>query len=206
MAHTCSECTYLDLDKEYSSGDGRFWCETKYEWHYANEAECWRYCTAYSRSSSTADSFKKYSENTQSSSSSCYITTMISRILGLPDDNPYLNVLRTFRKEKLQKDDKYKKLLVEYDLVGPIIAEKIYADEHRMQISKNFFNMGISKVISLILKNEDDKAIKLYTDMTQILKEGYGITYEVSQDDIDNADITKSGHGVYRKKLTNGVF
>jgi len=29
MAHTCSECTYLDLNKEYSCNDGRFWCDAK---------------------------------------------------------------------------------------------------------------------------------------------------------------------------------
>ena len=195
---TISECTYLDFEKEYDK-DGKFWCETKYEWHYADEAECWRFCKAYSRSSNVAKSYREYSSNKQQSISGCYITTIVCEILNLDDNNYYLNSLRKFRNEVLQKSDKYKEILVEYDVIGPLIANKLRNDSNKEIIALNLFNIGISKVVEFINKNDIIKAIKLYTDMTKLLIEGYNINRVVSIDEINAADINNSGHGKYIK-------
>ncbi len=200
MARTCSECTYLNLDKEYDTSDGRFWCETKLEWHYANEAACYRYCTAYSRNSSVARSYKEHSEACQQSSG-CFITTVIVNILKQNDRSIAMEKLRAFRDNILKKNDKYKKVLVEYDLIGPIVATKLSADSNALQISKNLYNLGIKNVIKLIDKGLFDEAVSLYADMTELLKIGYNIKTNITKEEIENCDLKASGHGNYVKKV-----
>ena len=192
MAYTCSECTYLDLDKEYNCGDGRFWCETKYEWHYANEAECWRFCKAYSRPTSVSKSYHDYSKSTQSSSG-CYITTIVCDILGLEDN--VLNSLRNFRDNIMAKDEKYKYLLAEYDIIGRIIAVKIKNDPTNHMMSLAIYETFIREVCDFINKKEYLNAIKTYTNMVKGLIKYYNITRVITQDEIENLDIKKLGHG-----------
>lgn len=200
MAHTCSECTYMDLDKEYSCGDGRFWCEKKLEWHYADEAECWRYCTAYSRSESTAKSFREYSHSKQSSGG-CFITTIVCEILGLSDDTKVLQSLRKFRDNKMQKEAKYRGLLAQYDVVGPVICEKIRNDEMRDTLAVALFNSSIKKVSDFIENKEYLNAVKLYCEMTNGLIEYYNIDKKVSLEQLNTIDQSKAGHGRFQKKF-----
>ena len=200
MAHTCSECTYLDLDKEYDTGDGRFWCETKYEWHYADEAECWRYCTAYSRSSKTAESYKNYSRDKQSSGG-CFITTIVCEILGLKDDDKVLKSLRSFRDNKMQKEARYRNLLAQYDIVGPIISNKIREDKLRDTLAVALFQTSIKKVSEFIENKEYLNAVKLYSEMTEGLIEYYNINRKVTIKELNEMDVKKSGHGNFQKKF-----
>lgn len=192
MAYTCSECTYLDLSKEYSCSDGRFWCETKYEWHYADEAECWRFCKAYSRDASVSKSYRDYSTSKQTSSG-CYITTIVCDILGLEDS--VLNSLRSFRDNIMIKDDKYKTLLAEYDIVGIIIANEIKKDPINHILSSAIYENFIKVVSKYIEKKEYLNAIKIYTQMVKGLIKYYNITREVSSEEIQSLDIKKLGHG-----------
>lgn len=190
---SCSECTYLKVDGECDYG--KYWCESRLEWHYANEADCYRFCRAYSRSDSVARSHYEKSENSQSSG--CYLTTITCEILKLPDNNFYLETLRNFRKDILQKDEKYKEILVEYDIVGPIIANNLKKEKENKMIAKNLLKMGISKTVYHILNEETIDAIKCYTDMTKLLIQAYNINIVPTIEEVQNADINKSGHGVY---------
>jgi len=199
MAHTCSECTYMDLDKEYSNCDGRFWCEKKYEWHYADEAECWRFCKAYSRSESTAKSFREHSRSKQSSGG-CFITTIVCEVLGLSDDASVLQSLRKFRDNKMQKESRYRGLLAQYDIVGPVICEKIRNDEMRDALAVALFNSSIKKVSDFIENNEYLNAVKLYCEMTNGLIEYYNIDKTVSLEQLNSIDQSKAGHGRFQKK------
>lgn len=198
MAHTCSECTYLDFNKEYDPGDGRFWCETKYEWHYADEAECWRYCTAYSRSSSKAESYKNYSASKQNSGG-CFITTIVCEVLGKKDDDKVLNSLRKFRDNVMQKDEKYKYILAQYDIIGPLIANKIRQDKLKDTLAVALYNSSILTVLEFIEKEEYLSAVKLYSEMTNGLIEYYNINKEVTLSELKVMDLQKSGHGKYQK-------
>lgn len=202
MAYTCSECTYLCPEKEYCSSSGRFYCEKDYEYHFADEIECRRYCRAYSRDDRVSKSLREYSINCQQNG--CYITTILCDVMGMPDDNIFLNTLRMFRNNKMKTNELFKPLLVEYDIIGPIIAKSIKDDPRREMICQNLFNLVIYKMIPLIIndtKKTDLEAIKLYMDMTNILKEGYNISVSITENEINNASITKSGHGRYVKKL-----
>lgn len=201
MANHCSDCVYLDLD----TGDiyGKFWCEKRLESHLANELECNRFCKAYSRDESVSKSAYNYSLE-HSSSGGCYLTTMICNILGYNDDNEYLNTMRNFRNNILQKQDKYKPLLVEYDIIGPKISESLNNDPLKNSIAFAFFHKFILPITSLIKNNKNEEAINSYICMTNNLKSLYDINYTISNIEIDTADIKNSGHGTYKvKKITS---
>lgn len=202
MASTCSECTYLKIDG-YSDPDsyGRFYCEKKYERHLATDIECSRFCRAYSRDSGTIRNAIEYS-NSHSSSSTCYLTTMLCNILKMPDNSPFLNKMRNFRDNYLQKNEKYKDIFVQYDIVGPMIAKKLDTDKNKIKIAVTYFYTYIKVICKYLDNKEYDKAIKLYIDMTNSLISYYNAnSIVVSTEDIKNADMSKSEHGIYVKKF-----
>lgn len=197
MSYQCAECTYLDLN----SGDcyGKFYCERKYERHFASDPECGRFCRAYSRDYGTIQNALEYSNS--HTSSGCYITTMLCNILMISDDYLHLNEMRNFRNKTLQKDDKYKELLVEYDIIGPKIAEFLSKDPLKEKLAIQLFFKYIVPIIKAIKSQNNDEAVNLYVAMTNFLKDLYGLNgVSISKMEIDAADINKSGHGSYQKK------
>ena len=196
----CSECTYLDLSS--GNGSGAFWCEKKLERHLATDIECSRFCRAYNRNSSSIKNAIEYSNN-HNSSSGCYLTTMLCNIFNLPDNNYYLETMRKFRNEVLQKDEKYRHLLVEYDIIGPKIADALNNDPQKEIIANKYFYSYISEIIHNIENKKYYNAVFIYERMTNSLKDFYGLnTINVTTLEIENADIEKSGHGKYIKKIT----
>lgn len=195
MTQFCSECTYLEIDN-FNEADlyGKFYCEKRLERHGANEYACDRFCKAYSRSSNVSNSAYEYSK--YHGSSGCYLTTIICKILGFNDNCIYLNKMRNFRTNVLQKDEKYKRLLVEYDIIGPKISKFLENDPLNKQIALNCFNRYIVPIINYIDTNKD-MAISEYINMTNMLKGLYNINLEVDNKVIENAKISESGHGVY---------
>lgn len=193
----CSECVYLDFSNPDLYGKG--WCEKKLERVDANEYECYRFCRAYNRSSSVSRSYEEYSKN-NSNDPGCYLTTMLCYILKMPDSNPFLNTMRSFRNNILQKNDNYKPLLVEYDIIGPQIAKNLYNDPLKYQIAVNSFAKYIKPITKLIKEKKYNEAISLYIEMTNTLKKFYNINITLEENIIENADLEKSGHGIYTLK------
>ena len=194
----CSECTYLGKCYE----DGTFWCDAKLECVYAHQQECDRFCRAYDRPNSVSDSYAYYSKN-KVSSSGCYLTTMMCNILKMSDNNPFLNSIRSLRNNVMQKDEKYKALLVEYDVIGPTIAHNLSIDPLKYQIAANGFFKYIKPISKLIKEKKYDEAISSYKEMTDKLKSFYHIDTVIEADMIENVDIKNSGHGIYKsKKIT----
>lgn len=197
----CAECTYLNID--YGERDRKFWCDKKCERHYGTDPACSSFCEATRRDQCTINNVISIARDANSSGG-CYLTTMLCNILNLPDNNIYLETIRNFRKNILQKDEKYKALLVEYDIVGPVIATALANDPLKEAIAKVYLNNFIIPITKFINNKENDRAVDKYYQMTNNLKTFYGLNnYNVSVEQIDNADIEKSGHGKYiQKKIT----
>lgn len=194
----CGECTYLNISDGNSSG--AFWCEKRLERHLATDIECGSFCRAYGRSSSSINNAIEYSNN-HNSGGGCFLTTMICKLLKLDDNNIYLETMRKFRNNTLQKDEKYKSLLVEYDIIGPKIAKELEEDVIGEKIAIACFEKYIKPITTLITNEENESAINLYVDMTTTLKRIYNLDgFNISTLEIDNADIEKSGHGKYIQK------
>ena len=192
MAHTCSECRYLELDHE--TKNGKYWCSFKGGYRYADEQECWGYCRADGRSDSVAESARGYSQDSQKSTIECFITTALCKILSMPDDNKYLMTLRKFRKEYLQKNEEGLKILIKYDFVGPQISERLSQDNGKFNFAYILFENYIKPIVNLLDENKYEDAIAKYTEMTNKLIEFYQIddTVNVSVNDV-NPELT--GHG-----------
>lgn len=191
MAHTCSECCYLKIDGE--TNYGKYWCDKKFEWHYADEQECYRYCTAYSRDSSVAKSAREYSKDSQKSSG-CFITTALCQILSMADDNEYLTSLRNFREGYLQKNKKGLEILVQYDIVGRQISERLKNDSGKFNFAYILLENYIKPVVSDIQNNKYEEAIDKYTEMTEKLIKFYHIDNTINID-INDVEPKLSGHG-----------
>ena len=166
----CASCTYLG---ERTDSYGKYWCSKKGQDMYASDPKCYNWCEAYSRSTYARENM--YNNSKSHNSSGCYLTTIMCNILGYPDDNYYLQTLRTFRDNVLKQDTKYYPLLVTYDVIGPIIALHLSQDENKEQIAKFMFNNYISKSVTAIEENKVSEATNIYEAMTHVLAKKYNV-------------------------------
>ena len=198
MADYCCECTYLNVDRD--TKDGQFWCDRR-NWRYADAVACDSFCRAYSRPDQIAQSAKEYSKKAHGKPG-CYLTTTLCNILRMNDDNIYLETLRKFRKDYLQKCEEGQEILIQYDVIGPKISKMLMNEPGKISMAQILLNNYIVPTVESIEKKEYAKAIKTYTEMTTGLIEHYKIdpTINVTVDEIEP---TLSGHGVLRKKLNN---
>ena len=121
----------------------------------------------------------------------CYITTILCDRLGFDDDCDTLNTLRDFRNHILQKDEKYKPILFEYDTVGPKIAKELEMED--IEIVEGLYNGFIVPIVNNIKNNHYNDAIVDYTTMTKCLEETYGFDYTLEVP--NNYDYKNGGHG-----------
>ena len=188
MSKTCSECTYLNIDHDHVYG--KYYCDKLGERHYATDEVCYRYCPAYTRSSNDSESQRH---------TGCYITTTLCGILNMDDKNIFLETLRGFRKNYLQKNIKGLEILVKYDEIGPVISESLANSNGRVNMSLILFENYIKPITVMINQNEYDKAISSYTEMTNKLIKFFNIDDTVKTS-IDEIEPSLSGHGRIVKK------
>lgn len=196
MAEYCIDCNKLDLRDTYC---GKVRCNYRTEYiipKTSSDYNCYGYCYSYSRSSSQKKDTESYISNYNTG---CYITTILCNILGMKDNNYYLETLRKFRNYYMQINPNHLPLLVEYDIVGPIISKKILEDPSKEQLANKLFEQIIKKCVTLIENKQYDNAIKVYITMTEELKQAYNLNnIIISQNDIDISDPLQSGHGKRR--------
>ncbi len=197
----CADCSYLDYKMcEY----GKYRCSRKYEYRYADDKECIYFCeNKYSsdleiKYRSEREKKDAINNSIKSRNGGCYITTIIVDTLNLGDNNYSLNIIRNFRNNYLQKDNKYKILLLDYDLLGPIIANSIRNDKNKLNVCQNMYNLYIIAITNDIENNKYDDAIIKYVNMTEILRLYYSINNIDINNEYDNYDINNLGHGKIR--------
>ena len=117
----------------------------------------------------------------------CFLTTAICDMLGM-DDNCYgLNVMRNFRDTILVNDPRYYPLLAEYEVVGPVISENMYKDEHGVEVAEYYFENYIYDIVmNLSTKKDYNDAVKKYVEMVTDFKRMYGVTMEVTENDVNS--------------------
>lgn len=199
MTEHCSECTYLNL----CNGDtcGKYWCSAKLERHAATEKKCYKFSKTYNKNS--YESKNAFDFSVEHQKTGCYLTTIICDIFLMPDDCRILNSFRNFRNNIMQKDPKYAKLLVEYDIIGPKIADALKNDYIKNEVAYYCLRDYILPILEDIDKKWYDNAINSYIKMTNKLKRLYNIeSHTINEHEIKNADIKNSGHGSYVKKIS----
>lgn len=202
----CASCTYLGDRADYS---GKYWCSKKGQDMYACEPKCYNWCEAYGRSTYARENMYNNSRS-HYSGGGCYLTTVMCEILGFPDDNYYLQTLRTFRDTVLKQNIKYYPLLVTYDVIGPNIALQLSNDENKEQIATTMVNNYISKAVTAIEEKKHEEATNIYVAMTNALAEKYNINTSIITINPEEIDFESLGHGrtkkrVYQNEITNPV-
>ena len=198
----CATCTHISLNRNNLSG--RFYCND-YQLYVSLSDSCRpKILGGYSFNKNITDKEIEYAEKKvgsgNSSSNSCYITTIVCNILGLEDDCIILNDLRKFRDNYLQKNPKYYPILINYDTIGPQIAKNIEEDEHKFDIAKEIMKnylIPCVRIINTVPVNQE-AAVDIYMKMTKKLANMYGINNEYPSIDIKDDIISYTGHG---KKL-----
>lgn len=193
----CAACTYLG---EAADTYGLYFCERKGDRLGANTPKCYNFCEAYSRGNYARENM--YQNSVSHQTSGCYLTTIMCEILGYPDNNYYLQMLRTFRDTVLKQDMKYFSLLVTYDTIGPQIATELKKDENRIVIARTLFTRYIVPSVNAIEEGKTQEAINIYTCLTQSLGERYNINTHIIIPDPNQIDKETLGHArIRRKKL-----
>ena len=193
----CASCTYLGESADYN---GEYYCDRKGERHRACDPKCYSWCEAYSRSNSARENM--YDNSRSHSSSGCYITTIMCHILGMTDDNYYLQTLRNFRDNVLKKDEKHFPLLIQYDKIGPFIAASLENDKYGKEISESLFTNYIQKTVAAIEEGKPNTAINIYVAMTNSLIERYQPDADILViDENEPIDMELLGHARTRKKV-----
>lgn len=154
------------------------------------------HCVWYGALYYPTDSCNHYDGRRDESGGTCYITTIVCEKLGLADDCFELQTLRGFRENYLQRDAKYIPILFEYDMVGPLIARSLRGED--CDIIQKIFDFFIVPIVQRIIQKSPEDAISKYTQMTNMLKKHYGISYDgvISE----YYDSKSGGHGYYKVK------
>ena len=195
----CCACTYLGERADYN---GKYYCEKEGD-VYACNPKCHNFCEAYGRSTSARENMYKNSKKHKDDE--CYLTTAMCNILNYPDDNYYLQTLRTFRDTKLKTNINYIPLLLTYDIIGPQIAKSLNEDENRQVIASTLLTKFISKAVTAIENNKVNDAVSIYSAMTLSLAERYNINMNILNIDpnsinMEEIDVNSLGHGRTRVK------
>ena len=133
-------------------------------------------------------------------SSGCFITTVVSNILGNPDNCQVLNDFRNFRNNILQKNSKYYDGLREYDVIGPTIAICMALDMNSRDMADMTYQLDLLKVHQLYLEGKYDEAYDTYCKMTRDLISYYGLDELYARLNNQEYDFIpeKAGHGKIR--------
>lgn len=194
----CAACTYLGERCDYN---GKYYCSRRGD-VYACDPKCYNFCEAYSRSNSARQNMFDNSRGHQSGGG-CYITTMLCQVLNYPDNNYYMQVLRQFRDTYMKETMINKLLLLEYDIIGPKIAEKIKSDDNKLPLSKMIFNNYIIPAVGAVENKKNEDAKDIYVSMTKYLANMYEINNSIiSPEDINFINEETLGHARIRKPKT----
>lgn len=140
--------------------------------------------------------------------SSCFITTVVCKILGYDDDCFALESLRSLRDDFMQPNEEYKKDLFEYDTVGPQIAQILtddFVNTKDKTVAQALYLDFILPASIEASQEKPDNAIIIYKRMTDTLKENYNI--KSKEELLQEYDQSKGGHGHFKviKKETRNV-
>lgn len=173
-------------------------CINQYQKYYCEWYKCYYY------PDDSCDRYKEYIEE----SNGCYITTIICNVLGFTDDCFVLTEMRDFRNNIMQKNPKYFNILLEYDIIGSVIAHHIqeeYEKTENKDMWIRFYQLYLSPIVNLISggnstsDKEYEMAVAKYQQMIGVLKAYFGIPEIDFTDYQQSYDMSNGGHG--KRKL-----
>lgn len=165
MMAQCIQCVKMNLNDKDKYGDA--FC--KYYRKYYDP-----YSSACSHIEYSDSSLRNREDEYENEDSGCYLTTAMCKALGYNDQCVYLQMLRCFRDTYMMQVPECYPLLVEYELMGPMISRQILQDK---EVANMMLDQYISKSIMYIKKQEYQKAIDTYKEMFYFLKNRYHLNH-----------------------------
>lgn len=172
-----TDCRYLDPTKKCN---GKVWCSKHREYVAANRKIRDRsadYCNdaaeVMGRLTSEKQALARYSK-----SHGYYIVTAITELLGLPEDNEYLDSFRYMRDFILPFMEGYQDFIDDYDIDGPVLARLIRKDEEGKDYAEYLRCAFLEGLVDLINQGLVGDAMTLFTSMLDVIKERYGYKRE----------------------------
>lgn len=194
----CAYCAYMNLEV---LKEGKFQCDHDHEWRFADDEvakECYKFCEIFwsklDEAREAVEQSRTYRNAISSSSPSCYITTVVVKLLGFQDNCHELEVLRRFRSEVMTKDEKYKDLLMKYDTLGPAIARALERGAD-VDFAYDLYKIYIKGAVSYIEAGDYDSAVSLYAEMTENLINSKIMSVVIPENFGSVYDYTVGGHG-----------
>ena len=166
----CSYCRYLDPNNEYN---GKFYCEKKKIYVSARANLCSYAAEVMGRPNCDKEKLRQISK-----SHGYYVVTAITEILGLSEDNGYMETFKYLRDVVLPANEEYQGFIDDYEEDGPALAELIKKDDNSQEYAEYLRVNYLNRLISLFCQDRIDDAIALYTSMLDVIKEKYGYRRE----------------------------
>lgn len=115
--------------------------------------------------------------------SGSYIPTAVFHILGSRKHHEILEDIREFRRDVLDKNESYRKIMFRYDTIGPMIAyniEKDYRKTHDKSLAISLLEHYIKPIIALYKEGKEESAIVKFGQMEDVLEECYNFNNSFS--------------------------
>lgn len=174
----CGECLKLDWsNKERFTSRDRYYCNERRKYVSPQDIACSYF--------SADKSVKKSSNGGSYTPSGCYITTIVCDILGYEDNCELLQSFRNFRDNVLKNNPNYLSILLEYDIIGPTISEKIRQEKNNYGLALGLMNYFLIPCANYIKIEDIDSAVEAYVNMVNYLKDDFELPsffIDVNQD------------------------
>lgn len=159
----CGSCIHMNTNKwnPYSSKDYCY-CTERGQYYNLHERKCRYY---------EYDDYKDYYDLNHR----WHVVSAIMEKLELSDNYDCISILHNFRNNFLEKDVKYKDMLMRYDIVGPVIAKCILDDEDSIELCKKLSTDFLADIIFMIREGKNEMALAKYNEMINLLTSIYEI-------------------------------
>lgn len=105
----------------------------------------------------------------QRSSGGCFISTVVTSSLGLPDDCRELKTLRRFRDTYMKSTPERRQDVAHYYRIAPGIVESISQYPDAPDIWHSIWTSHLAPAIAVIKRGDNDRAYAIYHDMVDSL-------------------------------------
>lgn len=179
--YKCGNCTYFNPNKADFFNSDLYYCENKRIYVRPTADGCKELVPDPKKTTRKPKEFQQ---------SGCFFTTLVRDILHMDDDCDLLSYCRNFR-EKYMKQN-YISLLVEYDLISPVVCNNIRNEENKNALAKEVLQNYLIPFINEIKLGNNNTAINIFVNLINYFKNKYQIS-DVSKINYQEFDIRTVG-------------
>ncbi len=157
----CGSCIHMNTN-EYTGHKSHCYCTYRGQYYNLDEKKCRYY---------EYDRYKDYYDLNRR----WHIVSTIFKKLDLKDSYECIALLHNFRKDYVEKDEKYNALLEEYDKLAPVIARCIDLDVDSKELCQKIAQYCLLDMLNYIKEGKKEEAVVKYVQMFNLLKEIYSV-------------------------------